>query len=321
MGPQSMAQRSGTQPGSAARPARNGRRPRPGLPFSLRDIVSRLVVTLSLEGTTMRVLGCRSGRVEFWLSVPFDSSLLKDGFVADPLSMGQTIANAFRHRNLPTRHVICAVPAYGSSIRSFRIPRIAGHLESVVPREARRLMGSGTDAMHLSWQSLGTQGGQEQIFAAATPRRPLEVMAEALQLAGIPPSVMELKPLALARAANQPNAIVLNAECNSVDVVVVRDGVPRAIRSLYCEAEAEELLASLMAEATAAVDQVKQEMSLPADSKLFLTGDLASREGMAYLVESWMGQPPSPLAPPLGMPKEFPVARFAVNVGLALREM
>ncbi len=310
--------------GKGRQPRSNGKRPMMGLRFSLRDLVSRLVVTLSIEGNTLRVMGCRSRKVEFWLSVGFDSELVQDGFVVDPPRMGQAIADAFRRRNLPTDNVVCAFPGYGAAVRSFYIPRIAGHLDAVVPREARRLMGMGPamDSMHLAWQRLGTLGNQERIFAAAIPRRPLEAMAQALQFAGIPPSVFELKPLALARAVNQADAIVLNAECNSIDVVVVRDGVPQAIRSVYTqEMTSEELLASLMAEASSAVEQARKEASLPPDTRLYLTGDLVGREGLAYLVESWLGQPPSTLTPPLQMPREFPVSRFAVNVGLALRQM
>ncbi|MCL5025312.1 MAG: hypothetical protein M1531_02290 [Chloroflexi bacterium] len=268
------------------------------------------------------VLGCRSGRIEFWLSVAFDEDFLQDGFIADPLRMGRAIDNAFRRRNLPARYVVCAVPGYDSCFRQFGIPRIAGHLDAVVPREARRLMGPSLDTRHLVWQSVGVEGGQERIFALAVPRRPLEVLAQTLQYAGIPPSVVDLKPLALARAADRANALVLNAECNSIDVVLVRDGVPAAIRSHYLgEAATEHVLDRLLQEAGNALDEARATAPLSPDTEIYLTGDLASQEGLAYLVESSLGKPPVPLGPPLQIPKEFPLAPFAVNVGLAMREM
>ncbi len=294
----------------------------PRLPFSIRDVLSPAVVTISLEGTTLRVLGCRRGRVEFWLSVAFDPALLEGGFVADPSRMGQAIGLAFRHRNLPTRNVICSLPAYGSAFRSFRIPRIAGHREAVVPREARRLMGIGLERMHLAWETVGVKGGQEQIFAVAVPREPLEMIAQTLEMAGIPPSVVDLKPLALARAVNEISALILNAESNSIDVVMVRDGVPELVHSRYLPgATIDDVMALLVEEADTVVRKVREDGPIPAGTPVILTGEVSTRDGLSFLVESRTGLPAAPLVPALETPAEFPVPRFAVNLGLAMKRM
>jgi Tfp pilus assembly PilM family ATPase len=288
---------------------------------SLRNLFARPVVALSLEGATLRVIGCRGREVEFWLSVPFDSGFLESGFVADPLGMGQIIGSAFRSRNLPTRHVICALPAYGCSFRSFGIPRISGYTDSVAPREARRLMGISLDTMHLSWQTVGVRRGQEHVFAVAVPRAPLETMAEALGLAGIPPRVMDLKPLALTRMVGQANAVVVNVERTSVDVVVVRESVPFMVRSLcLMESALDEVLSRAVEEAGTLMEQAQAETALPGSAHLHLTGDMAASEGLAYRLETRTGRRTVPLVSPLRAPSDFPLARFAVNVGLALHE-
>jgi hypothetical protein len=289
--------------------------------FDLSNLFSRMVVTLSLEGATARVVGCRAGQVQFWMGLPFDHSLLSNGFLSSPLRMGQMIGTAFRNRGIPTQNVVVAISGYGAQFKEFTVPKVAGNVDTVVPREARRQMGISLDDMHLTWQSLGARGGQERLFAVAIPRLPLELMAEALQAADIPPVEMDLKPLALARLAGSQEVIITNIETNSVDVVFVKEGLPLVVHSEFLPDEGEDIIRSRLLRLAA---QTAEEASVIASRsnsrKLWATGDLATDGGLCTDLEYATGCQVSPIATSLRYPPDFPIGRFAVNLGLAMRK-
>jgi Tfp pilus assembly PilM family ATPase len=303
------------------RPKSEVRRSAVGL--NLSGIFSRLIITLSLEGNTVRIMGCKGGQVQFWMGIPFDPALLADGIVSSPLRMGQIIGTAFRNRGIPTQGVISSVNGYGSQYKAFTVPRVAGNLEAVVARETRRQMGDSIGDKHVVWQSLGiVRGGQERLFAVAIPRLPIEMMVETLQAAGIPPQEMDLKPLALARLVGVQEGIVANIENNSIDTVYMREAAPVIIHSEFLPELSED---ALVARLIALVIQTEQEASevIPTTEarKIWLTGDLARVDDLERKLESAVGCSISPISTNLRCPSDLPVARFAVNLGLALRKL
>lgn len=302
--------------------------PAPPPPAPRRRFVfpARSTLCLSLEGTSLRALRIRRGIVETWTSQSFPPRLMRGGAVADSAGLGEIIAAALGERGLRGGRLFCALPGFQAISRVLTLPAVPrARLGGVVEREARRLMAFDPAASYFYWQLLSSRT-PVRVFALATPREPLRALVEALQGAGLRPEVMDLKPLALARAVNASHAIIGNAEATSVDVVVVVGGVPEVMRSLHLGDEplAPEYVRTRLAEelmrTISYYNDTHRENPLPAEVPVFLTGEVASSAAMGTEIARLTGRAVASLAPPLVYPADLPLASFAVNLGLALKK-
>ncbi len=289
--------------------------------------MAKRIISLSVEGTTLRILGSRGASVDVWETVPFNPKFLKNGHVVNSEGLGEVLKNVLANMKLTGVTTVCALSAVGSTSRILDLPPIAdkGQLGSIVQREARRLAGDSLDDSYLYWRSLPLQTRQQQVFVLTIPKEPLHALMKAVAAAGLKPRFIELKPLALMRAVNRRDAIIANGESNSVEIVIVIDDVPALIRSIFL---GEGVLSSdyavgrisdeLVRTITHYNDSHKDE---PLDNELpvYLTGAVAGSVSFAINVATFTGRPIQPLEPPLHYPPELPVADYMVNMGLVLR--
>lgn len=178
---------------------------------------------------------------------------------------------------------------------------------------------------YLHWQPLPSEPDIIQVFVLAVPREPLNALVEAIRQAGLRPYAIDLKPLALMRAVNRKDAVIANAESNSLELVIVADDIPTLMRSVF--------LGEGVVSQDYAVGRVSDEITrtigyyndsnrdnpLSPEVPIFLTGDAASGVSFALNVGALIGYPVQPLDPPLPYPEDFPVAEFMVNLGLVLK--
>ena len=147
-----------------------------------------------------------------------------------------------------------------------------------------------------------------------------------LRAAGMAPRVLEFKTMALYRAVNRNQALVVNMEPSSLDLVLIADGLPQVMRTIVLPGtpSAEER-ASRVAQAlehTIAYYNSRHEEGLsPPDLPLFLVGPMAEDPSLLQQIEERVEYPLESFAPPLEFPSHLPVAHYAVNIGLALRQV
>jgi len=67
--------------------------------------------------------------------------------------------------------------------------------------------------------------GPQQVQVLGVPRDVLDSEVMALRAAGVNPRILDLKTMALVRAVNREQALILNIESTSFDTVVVVNGV------------------------------------------------------------------------------------------------
>jgi hypothetical protein len=147
-----------------------------------------------------------------------------------------------------------------------------------------------------------------------------------LGLAGIRPEVMNLKPLALARAVNRRDAVIIDIERDTVDLVVVADGIPAIARTVASKGEAvlfEDRLPQIADEYARTVEFYNgghHEKPLDQAAPVVLTGLLADDSDVFALLTAALARPVERFVPTGGFPPDFPSGRFAVNIGLARRQ-
>jgi len=284
------------------------------------------VVSLSIEGNTIRVVSCQGRRVSAWKSIPFNPTLLQGGFVANAAGLSQVLKSALR--DVKAGRVIVALPGFQSVSRVIALPKVKGLRPAVaVPREARRLMGVSLDSSYLFWQSLASAGTQWRFFVLAVPRVPLLALIDALRQAGIRPWKIDTKPLALARAVNQGHAVVGSLESNSIDVVVVLDHAPVVIRSLFLGEEAvvpEVVLPRFVEEVSRTItfyNDINRGNPLPRTVPIYLCGALSGNPEVGREIERATGHQVGQADAVLSYPPDFPVSQMMVNLGLVMKAL
>jgi len=291
--------------------------------------LAKRIIALSIEGTTVRVLGSRGDSVDVWESVPFNSHFLRNGHVADPEGLGEVIRNALVNMKLTKGMCVCALPAIGSTSRIIDLPPQldVSALDGVVQREARRVIGTSLDDSYLHWRALPVRTRHRQVFVLAVPKEPLHALTKAVQTAGLKPKIIDLKPLALMRAVNRRDAIIASGESNSMETVIVVEDIPALIRSsVFAEGAlspdyAVGRISDELVRTIAYYNDSHKDDPLDPELPIYLTGTLASSVPFSINVATLTGRPIEPLDPPLRYPTELPVAEYMVNMGLVIRAL
>ncbi len=302
--------------------------PKPAL--TLPVMLQKPTVTVNIEGHAIRTLAVRGNIVVSWEEAPLDFGVVREGVVADPERAGAALAAVLDSQHLLGGNLIACVTGFRSIARVLELPKMGEDLlEEAVTREAKREMPVPMEDIHLSWQALDAEDAKQRIFALGVPRDILDPLLKMMTVAKRRPCAVNIKPLALARICGEEEAIIGDIEPNSADVVVVTKGIPVIMRTVMDrggEAGDEARVARFRDELARTIkfynDTHRQEPLEPS-TPIFLTGSLAEMVAAEPLqsLEALEQYSVQPLSPPLAYPPELPVHTYAVNLGLALKEV
>lgn len=283
--------------------------------------------TLHIEGDSVRLLVVRGGQVAEWGVEPLEPGLVQDGVVADPEALGERIKSLLAGHHVGKRNLVVGLTGQRCVPRILNFPQIDSRLlKEAVPREMKREMPVPLEEMYLSWQPIPGNNGQLRVFALGVARDVLGPGVEAVRLAGGTLRSMDIKPLSLVRAVGRSEALIADVEPESIDVIVVRGGIPATIRTISVRREIdtdEDKVRRLGEELSRSVkfyNDTHPEEPLEPSTPAYLTGSLAGLAASSGVVEGSVGHPVQPPAPPLEYPADLPLATFMVNIGLALKE-
>ena len=152
-------------------------------------------------------------------------------------------------------------------------------------------------------------------------------MVNTAQQAGIEVKTLEPRPFALARAVNNPDAIVAWAAPDGCEVVLVKGSVPVEHQCIFWGAELVEdtvlidRLTEVVGRTVGTFDTSSPEGPLSEEALLYVCGSPIRREpSIGTRVAANLGRMAGELGIPLDAPEDFPIQDLIVNVGLILRE-
>ena len=285
----------------------------------------RTTVTLNIEANSLRLLVFKGKRAVKWESMPLSPELIKDGVILDPQGVGRAIAELLKSNEISTTRPVVSLSGLHSVLRIMSLPNTPRALMGeAVERYARKIMPVDLEELYLSWQVVGTQAGKQRVFVLGIPKKLVDAGVEALRLAGISQPIMELKPVALARAANHEQAIVLCIEPQCLDIVVVAHGIPAAMRTICTKPgcpspreRVEEMVEELHRTISLYAVNIPQHYVEPG-IPLFLVGEGAAEPELRKLLQEKVEYPVMPLPALLNYPPSFPASEFVGNIGLGL---
>ena len=252
----------------------------------------------------------------------------RESLVNDTARVAGIIRKTLAEMGGDHRRVVGAVPGYQSTLGRIQLPISRGLDPAVaIPPEATRTMGITPATSFLAWHRLPDGIDRSRWIAVSAGRRSVGSLVSAVRAVGVELSSVELRAFALARAVNEPDAVIAWSSIDGCDVVVVVDSVPVALQSAFWGAEPVEgpvlanRLTEIVGRTISAYDAEELETPLSPSVPLFVTG---SPVGIEHTVAAQVGanvrRPFEVPKPPLNLPPDFPLNDLIVNVGLALWE-
>lgn len=285
-----------------------------------------MTVSLSFDGASLRIVGSSGKKIEKWDSVSFEPQILKEGSITDAKAMAQVIKQALSEMKLSTKNVRWAIPSMGSSAQIITLPE-TGNVkpETIIEREARKVLSVSPETNYLFWQMLPGTGSARQFYAVAIPREPIQTLIQTCHLAGVTIESMDLTTLALGRAVNQKDAIIAHGEMNAVEMLIMLDSIPGLMRGVWLREknlDPDRVTALLLQQLASTIEyynDMHRTAPLPTTIPIYLTGEVTLNPDLAQRVGTLSGRTVGNLEPPLSYPEHFPVALYTANLGLILK--
>jgi len=280
------------------------------------------MVSLDIEDSCIRIMVVKGRRVEAAASLPLEPGLVEDGVVLDKVTVSQRIRQLMEEHGVEEKQVAAAISGIHSIYRVARLPRLPkGMLDEAARREMERVTPVPLNELYMSWQTVAVSDVETTICLVGLPCNTVDAMLETLGQAGLECRHMDVRPLALARVADEKDSIIVNVQPLSFDIVVTVGATPQLLRSLPFPAgdmpasEKVEVVKEELDRTVTFYNSSHKESPITENMVVFLGGEL--REMLAEA----LGYPVKPLPEWLSYPEGFDAAEYAVNIGLALREV
>ena len=287
----------------------------------------RTYVTLNISASSVKLLSVKGREVERWESMPLSPGLVRDGLILQPKVVGAVINALFEAAGVSKERVITSLTGLPFTYRILSLPRMKPAAQhEAVQRAAQREMQLSLEELHLSWQVIDSRSDEQDFFVLGVPRKILDAMVQTLETAGIKPYIMDIKPLALARAARQRDGILMNLEPDCFDIVLIVNGVPSMMHTVIPRGKGSVIednigrITDELAKTVEFYNTSHPDKPLSSAMPLLLTGELSTDTVTLELLQNATGYPVEPLLPPFQLPPDLPFALFATNVGLALKK-
>ncbi|WP_161880465.1 type IV pilus assembly protein PilM [Deinococcus alpinitundrae] len=131
---------------------------------------------------------------------------MRDGLVIEPQAVASELKRLLAQHRITTKHVVTAVPNQQAVTRNIMVPRMdPKELKEAIKWEAERYIPYPIDEVSLDFDVLGdipgaSDDGQMEVVIAAAPTEAIARQVEVLRLAGLEPTVIDLKSFCTLRA-------------------------------------------------------------------------------------------------------------------------
>ena len=286
------------------------------------------VASITIEHGMVKLLTCDGLNVLDYRVLLANPRFFREGQVSNNARVATLLQNVLPEMEGDFHKVVGGLPGFQSRLQILELPKNSKmDPGKVIPEQAVSIMKVNLQTDHLSWHRLPDLLDRSRWLVLAASRRSINSFMDTALRANIRFDSLDLRPFALARAVNYPEAVIAWIAPDGCDVIIVKDWVPVEHQSLFWGAELVEdtvlvdRLTEIVGRTIATYDQTASEGPLNEEAPLFVCGSPIRREPeMANRVASNLRRDPGELVSPLIQPDDFPVQDLIVNIGLILRE-
>jgi type IV pilus assembly protein PilM len=280
------------------------------------------MINLDIEDNSIRMMVVKGRRVELAASSDLEPGLVEDGVIVNAARVSKQITKLMTTHGVTDKKVVVSISGINSIYRVVRIPRLPKKmLAEAAVREMTRVMPVPLNQIYTSWQAINMSKTETVISMIGLPRNNVDTVMEVLHNAGLDSRLMDIKPLAIARVADEKDALIISVETGSFDIVVMIDGIPELLRSLSFpgkDTSTEDRISTIKKELEKTVNfynSSHKESPMNDNIPVFVSGDQAEilTEQLDYAVK--------PLPALLSYREGFDTHSYAVNTGLAVKQV
>jgi type IV pilus assembly protein PilM len=289
--------------------------------------MAKKATSIFVGDSAIRALEAAGKRARRCATEPLEPGLVRDGVILNQAAVADRVRRLWRRNGLGARRVVAGISGINCLYRTLSLPELPRELlPEAVRREAARTLGVPVQQLYLSWQVVPSRSGETQVYLAAAPKNAVDSLIQTLRKAGLEPYLMDFRPLALARTTDQAQAIVLDVQPTSLDIVIKADGRPTVVRSISLPrddplTEKLPLVSDELGRAVTFYNSSQPDKPLQAEIPLLVAGELAEHEEYWEKLSAEQGRPVQALPSPLEPAENCPAHLFMTNIGLVLKEL
>jgi hypothetical protein len=277
-------------------------------------------VALDISSSEIRAVAVSMGKIKKWASATVPQGVVKAGLIRDPKTLGVIIDSLFRIYHLKKGRVITTVSGLPFIYRTVSMPNGGRVPTEALERESRREMAIAKEDMYIAWQltEKRSTAGESDYFVVGIPRTSLNPVIEALAAAEIRPYSIDIKPLALARAAARPEALIVSLEEDLVDIVLVAAGLVRVIYSFNLNEKSgrvNEIVAGLT-KAIKAFERDFPNLALSPETAVLFSGQNGADDPLLKQIGDTIGREVKMISPDLAVPAGMSAGAYTAILGL-----
>lgn len=284
-------------------------------------------VSLYLDDASISVLASKGREPQKWATLALDRGLIREGVVQDQQALAAKIKELWSASRILRRRVTVGISGLNCLYQMLLLPELPENLRGeAIAREAAHSLGIPLEGVYLSWQVLSIEHGQMKVYLCVIPKDKVDSVMGALKAAGLRAVSMDVKPLCLARLSNEPRAIIVDTCQESMDIVVLGEGIPEVVRSLQVAPEMSqgERIAVLRSELERSVSFYNAaHLDKPIDLTVpvLVSGDLVEQESDKASLAGPRERPVRDMESPLTQLEGFNYSKYAACIGLAMKDV
>ncbi|MDA1188289.1 MAG: PilN domain-containing protein [Chloroflexi bacterium] len=286
----------------------------------------RRLLTVTVQDDVARIVTFSGNKVTGWGTAYFqkDGDLEENDSLKPDENLGPEVRGLFKEFKESRMRQVTSLPIRTALLRRLTLPPFSKkYLKQVMLTELSQVVPFSEDQIDIVWQTR-KQANEQDVFAAVAPKRAIDQYMRFLKQVGARPHSAFSRTVALACAADLPNALVVHLGERLAEIVLVDNHVPEVSHVVeFSEDQTAEDQAAAITEAITHITgffDTKASTRARRERPLVVVGSEARRAALEGLLEKKLDSEPQVFQPPFDYPAQFPVADYAVNLGLALAD-
>jgi type IV pilus assembly protein PilM len=199
------------------------------------------IVCVDFGRDRLSLLEVAEGTVTRWITRPLPEDALRNGDPILPVYVGEAVRQSMVRAGMTARRVRIALPDEATVSRQITLPAMPRRdLVKAVHFAAEHHIPFSIDRARWAWDVVEQDRSTISLYLVATWRDLVDRYAEMAAAAGLEPELLEPRAIAMARALDQDQALVLDAGDNRLHVTLLVGGQPILVDEVAVNATSDE---------------------------------------------------------------------------------